>query len=190
MKRITLKRIYQGKVSEVQIPDAKGEWKKLDDGESALWQHHQLFQDAVNYYSVCLAALADGAPGWAGEYAAQVQGTEKGKWDDFTKKGEKRNGLRKSLARTLGIPEQDASFLVCRSRILAGCEAPKDLLHQVVQELFPEKKGRGTIQHAGVDDWPMLCWDEWVGESKAEKKARKEIGVASFLDALFRAKAN
>ncbi len=43
-----MNRIYQGRVSKVEIPDGKDEWKKLDGGESALWQHHQLFQDAGN----------------------------------------------------------------------------------------------------------------------------------------------
>jgi len=49
-----MNRIYQGKVTAVEIPDGKDEhgqpkWKKLDDWQSILWQHHQLFQDAVNY---------------------------------------------------------------------------------------------------------------------------------------------
>ena len=48
-----MNRIYQGRVSKVEIPDGKDEhgkpeWKRLDDGESAPWQHHQLFQDAGN----------------------------------------------------------------------------------------------------------------------------------------------
>jgi hypothetical protein len=51
MKRITLKRIYQGCVSNVKIPTGNTEnpWRPLDDWKSALWQHHELFQDAVNF---------------------------------------------------------------------------------------------------------------------------------------------
>lgn len=57
-----MNRIYQGKLTAVEIPDGKDEqdrpkWKKLDAAESALWQHHELFQDAVNYYIVALASL-------------------------------------------------------------------------------------------------------------------------------------
>jgi hypothetical protein len=52
-----MNRIYQGRVSKVEIPNGKDEWKKLDDGESALWQHHQLFQDDVNYLLAAFAAL-------------------------------------------------------------------------------------------------------------------------------------
>jgi hypothetical protein len=49
-----MNRIYQGRVSKVEIPDGKDEhgkpkWKRLDAGESALWQHHELFQDAVSF---------------------------------------------------------------------------------------------------------------------------------------------
>src|ERR1700685_264236 len=60
-----MNRIYQGRVSKVEIPDGKDEhgkpkWKRLDAGESALWQHHELFQDAVNYYTLALAAMAAG----------------------------------------------------------------------------------------------------------------------------------
>lgn len=45
----TMNRIYQGRVSRAEIIDEKGnvtsapEW----DWESALWEHHALFQDAV-----------------------------------------------------------------------------------------------------------------------------------------------
>ena len=54
-----MNRIYQGKVTAVEIPDGKDErgqpkWKELDDWQSILWQHHQLFQDAVNYYVIAL----------------------------------------------------------------------------------------------------------------------------------------
>jgi len=70
-----MNRIYQGRVTKVQIPQ-KGvtkpkspeDWQDLADdpqearrlGEEALWKHHELFQDAVNYYTLCLAAMAGG----------------------------------------------------------------------------------------------------------------------------------
>jgi hypothetical protein len=61
-----MNRIYQGKASNVQIqklPSSEGpgvgkakkgkkpepEWVDLPDWQSALWQHHTLFQDAVNF---------------------------------------------------------------------------------------------------------------------------------------------
>ena len=59
-----MNRIYQGHVTKVEIPDAKDgdgkpRWKEMPKWQDALWEHHKLFQDAVNYYIVALAALAD-----------------------------------------------------------------------------------------------------------------------------------
>lgn len=38
----------------------KNDWIDLPDGEAALWRHHELFQGAVNYYTLCLAAMVEG----------------------------------------------------------------------------------------------------------------------------------
>ena len=60
-------RIYQGRATKVETlkPGANGksdeDWEPLANWEEALWQHHELFQDAVNYYVMALAAMAAGA---------------------------------------------------------------------------------------------------------------------------------
>jgi hypothetical protein len=46
-----MNRIYQGKVTNFEIPkpgDKENPWQPLHDWQSALWQHHELFHDAVN----------------------------------------------------------------------------------------------------------------------------------------------
>ena len=45
-----MNRIYQGRVTKVEISVGNGEWKVSDDGEFALWQPHEFFQDAVNHF--------------------------------------------------------------------------------------------------------------------------------------------
>ena len=67
-----MNRIYQGRVTKVQVPapaaaeetvgrkkakkDAKPEWLDLPDGEAALWRHHELFQDQrLDWLSLILA---------------------------------------------------------------------------------------------------------------------------------------
>ena len=63
-----MNRIYQGRVTKVQKlkPDCKGmkpeDWEDMDDGEDALWRHHEVFQDAVNYYTLALVALGEALP--------------------------------------------------------------------------------------------------------------------------------
>lgn len=57
-----MNRIYQGRVVNVEtlLPETKNEWAKLENWPNHLWKHHELFQDAVNYYTLMLAALAQG----------------------------------------------------------------------------------------------------------------------------------
>jgi len=49
-----MNRIYQGRVTRVETanPDKNAQpdqrWLPLPDWETKLWQHHKLFQDAVN----------------------------------------------------------------------------------------------------------------------------------------------
>src|ERR1051326_2759506 len=57
-----MNRIYQGKVSRVDILRGKDNWEELREWQSFLWYHHELFQDAVNYYTLALAALGIGLP--------------------------------------------------------------------------------------------------------------------------------
>jgi len=45
-----MNRIYQGRVSKVEIPgDKENPWQLLPNWQDILWQHHELFQDAVNF---------------------------------------------------------------------------------------------------------------------------------------------
>jgi hypothetical protein len=62
-----MNRIYQGKVTAVEIPDGKDEqgkpkWKRIAncDWRRTLREQHEIFQDGVNYYFVALAAMAEG----------------------------------------------------------------------------------------------------------------------------------
>jgi hypothetical protein len=44
-----MNRIYQGRVTRVEVQDGKGGWKPFDNWQAALWRHHEMFHDAVNY---------------------------------------------------------------------------------------------------------------------------------------------
>ena len=84
-----MNRIYQGRVTRVEKlkPGANGksneDWQPLDNWEDTLWQHHVLFQDAVNYYVIALAAMAAGAEDesfqkeWIDAAIQQVDGSNK-----------------------------------------------------------------------------------------------------------------
>ncbi len=87
-----MNRIYQGKVRNVQFWDKeKKDWQDLKDWPQALWQHHQLFQDAVNYYTLALAALADGLPS-DNKTALGWRDRVRESWQQATRKAERFDG--------------------------------------------------------------------------------------------------
>jgi IS605 OrfB family transposase len=56
-----MNRIYQGKITEVEIAQSKTDFVSTPFGLAAncpVYQHHRIFQDAINYYLVHLAAMA------------------------------------------------------------------------------------------------------------------------------------
>ena len=154
--------------------------KKLDEPwQTALWEHHQLFQDMVNYYTVALAAMAEGDVDKEGkstamaDFATQV----KERWQSFTHKGKNRAGLRQSFCRTLGLPDDETStWEICAKKILESAlkHFPErkdakgvDVFHRVIAEMYPEKS-RGNPQQMSNSDWPWLCWKNATGRNTSE----------------------
>ena len=65
-----MNRIYQGRVTKAETlhgKNAAGQPQSLDQWEEKPWQHHALFQDAVNYYTLALAAMFRYEPRTSGE---------------------------------------------------------------------------------------------------------------------------
>jgi len=97
-----MNRIYQGKVTAVEILDGKNEHGKPLDLD-VLWRHHELFQDAVNYYIVCLLVLAGDLCSKQRELRDKMttKPTVEGEeplyvWERFRRRGVWRRGLRDS----------------------------------------------------------------------------------------------
>jgi hypothetical protein len=102
-----MNRIYQGRVTSVEIPKpgTKNEWVSLPDWQGALWQHHELFQDAVNYYTLALAALAEGLTRDTAQGAAALAWREQVRenWLNGWRKAVRYDGPHKRLAAMLGV---------------------------------------------------------------------------------------
>lgn len=124
-----MNRIYQGRVTNVQTlkpgvtkPKSPDDWQELDRdpkvarrlGEELLWNHHELFQDAVNYYTVCLLALASSEINPLTKIRQRIEATsgdpenEHHIWTKVSRKGVVRIGLRDSVAKYL-MPENNLS---------------------------------------------------------------------------------
>ena len=107
-----MNRIYQGRVTAAHILDDKDNDLTPPDWNfvSRLWEHHELFRDAVNYNVFCLLALASDPSGRIYPIRAKQaeSGSEHGVWEVFLRRGAKRSGMRESIVRTLGLSKEPA----------------------------------------------------------------------------------
>lgn len=159
-----MNRIYQGRVSAVEVlkPGTKSEWEPLPDWRRALWEHHELFQDAVNYYTLGLAALAEGvsrdtAPG-AAAWAWRQQVREN--WLDGRRKALRYDGPHRRLAPWLGVApditnEGDAFDASARAIIGSHASAPAQRSAVLLQLL--EEVDASDLNVLANNRLPWLC---------------------------------
>jgi hypothetical protein len=164
-----MNRIYQGRVSFVQFP-AGGkkkiqttEWEELHNdpkearklGVEVLWNHHILFQDAVNYYIAAIAALGTSPSSKLTKLAGLLGGV----WENFDKKGQTRQGMASSLQRVLQLqhaPSLHEVFEFFRSPLLNG-GVDSMAFEKAGEFLLHKLGGEAAIQQGGREFWPMFC---------------------------------
>lgn len=159
-----MNRIYQGKVTKVEIfTDGKPE--PLDNWQDALWQHHQLFQDAVNYYIVCLLALATDPGSETAKLRQRItkEGDEAYVWGRFRRRGVWRRGLRDSVVPYLTPGSQEPTFEQVAAAVLAGSGASTELRHLALEELLFVCSGDNPIKNQGRWMFDRFCNPDYTG---------------------------
>lgn len=171
MKQDTAKldRIYQGRVIHVSIEDDNGNITPAENGIELLYQHHRLFQDAVNYYLVALTAMSlKDSDSLFGKLRIQLKSI----WNDFFRNGELRPGLKHSMIRTLGhadLLDQDDGAENAMKIILDGNESAPELLNRAL-ELIAEKC-KDNVKKPHRTYYPRLCEVEYKGNYDCDDKA-------------------
>lgn len=162
-----MNRIYQGKVTAVEVSDGKDEhretkWKKLADWQSPLWGHHELFHDAINYYTLALAAMGEGiradtAQGGAIlKWCAQVRDN----WVEGRRRALRYEGPHRRLARLLKvdpeITDKDRAFEACaRSVLLSNGSSAAQRGAAILQLL--EEAAKSDLNQLCRNRLPFLC---------------------------------
>lgn len=164
-----MNRIYQGRVNKVQILKEGVKGKSIDDweelsndpnearrlGEELLWNHHQLFQDAVNYYIVALAALGSSSESKLTKLRELLGRV----WEAADKNGQTRKGMRESLQRAWqmeGPPTLEGAIQKLRDPLTKnGVQAAE--MELAGESLAFDLGGEGSIQQGGIEYWPYFC---------------------------------
>ena len=153
-----MNRIYQGRVSKLQIPDVEGVLKNapLGNAESCvLWQHHRTFQDAVNYYLAALGSLADA--GSDNRVIRDLRARLSESWEKFPRDLHGASSLRDSLRRSLPGLNQSATLQEAFDLILAGNEEPANVRTLSLTLILAKCGGDAAIQQGGRAYLPRLC---------------------------------
>ncbi|MDR0535376.1 MAG: type V CRISPR-associated protein Cas12b [Puniceicoccales bacterium] len=181
---MSLNRIYQGRVSKVEVDrnpqheelpaNSNGEkksWTALDGWEEKLWKHHELFQDAVNYYTLALAAMARGASGSDDATAALCEWVDKVRetWVSVTKKSEVFDGPQKSVSRIFAPDDTLLSFEEAAEKILSTSRATMKQRVAAVSQLLAEK---GALNQLCVSRLP------WFASAKGKLSATSKAAAA------------
>jgi IS605 OrfB family transposase len=150
---MSLSRIYQGKISSLQVltptPQESVDKADLASLTSPLFRHHAIYQDAINYYHLCLVALAgedESRP------LCKLRSQMKKCWDDSSADAE--DSWRVKLAKWISIPPS-SPFDAAISKVLEGREATNEALVLAGELLL--NKIDGDIQQAGRGYWPRFC---------------------------------
>lgn len=142
-----MNRIYQGRVGKV-FDDQNQE---LD--LNVLWQHHELFQDAVNYYILALASLgrAENSP------LTQLRERISAVWERIEKQGGRRDGIGIGLTKRFGL--QPGSVTLQQIIEIAHDGGLPDVAaaEQVGEQILDRATGATGIRTAGRRFWPQLC---------------------------------
>jgi len=161
-----MNRIYQGRVSKVEIPgDKENPWQPLPNWQDILWQHHELFQDAVNYYTVCLLALASSEANPLTKIRQRIEATagepenEHHVWTKVSRKGAVRLGLRDAVAKYLTPENKLSTPQECFAAVLKGNETSAEALDAALMQMLQICAGKeeGAIKQVGRDYWPKFC---------------------------------
>jgi hypothetical protein len=190
-----MNRIYQGRVQKITRPiNAEAQETVAfaggrggeDQSTCPLWQHHEVFQDAINYYLVSLAALAGEPPeGEEWRVMRDIRSRVGAAWECFPREDAARAGaksLRASLSRWLNLaPEagvQDALDAVMR-----GCEGGAAARLHALALVLEKCAGDSAIQQGGRAYLPRLCWAGYEGsfdyssEALASASGKDQLAV-------------
>ena len=158
-----MNRIYQGRVTRVEVSrSATGSdspWGPAPGNDELLWQHHALFQDAVNYYLVALLALAAPSNRALGQLRQRIAaaGDEFQIWGSFRRRGANRRGLRESVAPYLTPGNSSPTLEEAFAAVLHGSKCDAPVRSAAVSSLLEVCNGAGAIQQQGRAYWPKFC---------------------------------
>lgn len=161
-----MNRIYQGRIQGLNIVHKKEQHieptQSVNNFEALLWQHHEIFQDAVNYYLLAIGALlslhasADDDCRITEDFNVRLEEA----WKDFPRKPQKHDAksLRDSMAPWLKLTPESSLHEAFTTILETNKDDTKEAMYLAVRSLLKDLGGgEGKIQQIGRSHLPMFC---------------------------------
>lgn len=184
-----MNRIYQGRVRKAEFIDAE---YNIDDWQSVLWKHHELFQDAINYYVVCLLALAQ--PGNSiypireklDAHDEAGNPDELMVWRRFSRRGTTRRGLCDFVAKYFTPANEQPTPEECFSAALAGNDISRSenglkYLDAGLRQLLDKCTGDAGCKNAAPVFLSRFCKPDFRGNYGEDARTLARANAAARL---------
>ncbi|MFA5159953.1 MAG: type V CRISPR-associated protein Cas12b [Candidatus Omnitrophota bacterium] len=130
----------------------KTEW------ENALWKHHELFQDAVNYYTLALAAMAEGLTEDTPEGKAALEWRKQvhDSWVKTKRRALEIDGPHHCIAKLLGLDPTESDFDKCVEKLFKHTPSSKAQRAKALLQLL-EEANKSDLNQICVARIRWLC---------------------------------
>jgi hypothetical protein len=170
-----MNRIYQGRVTKVEDVDIiESTGTSPSTWAQWLWAHHVLFQDAVNYYIVCLLALATDAESETAKIRERIidESGDGFVWGRFRRRGVWRRGLLDSVAPYVTPKLKEPTFEQVAEAIFEGNPSAKSEKGQrwlaAGHQQVIDYCAKSNVQKAAPEFLPRFCKPEFKGNFVAD----------------------
>ena len=193
-----MNRIYQGRAICCDLySESDDSWESLDNWEQIIWDHHELFQDAVNYYVMALLALASDPKNPISSIKDRLAKTDSSGtpssdqvWLLFRRKGATRQGMRDSVGKYICPTIKNPTPEDCYKEILDGNNTKPETLDAALKFLLDKCKGDGAIKQNYKNYFPhfFLIKNEANLPSEHLRKAYAQLKLTLTLHGLIKGK--
>ena len=190
-----MNRIYQGRITRIEVSKSNENscrFYPVEDTQNQstypLWQHHDIFQDAVNYYIVALAALAEASVP-ADRQMTDLRKCVSNAWERFPRSDAARAGaksFRDSLKEWLSLSDA-ATAEEAFAAILKGNDSEPAQRASALALILEKCRGASGVQMGSRSYFPQFCVGSYSGSFAYSSSAlAAEKGKDSLAEVLHR----
>jgi hypothetical protein len=171
---------------------AQTEWCEFSDWDRRFWEHHSLFQKAVNYYTLCFAGMASAVDSSIpeGKALARWRDQVEESWEQGVRRAIRFEGPHRGICEVLGLDSEQAKFRDCIKAALKRSNATKEQMSAALTQLLKEAD-KGDLNQLCVGRLPWFASPKGKFDGTSKSVAQgQEAKMLSAIKRLHEAKVS